>query len=456
MRKWPRLRTSCKTQHPSCNPRWVFLLAFVAMACVTTTSLTAPPLTKSTVTQDEKPLGNWPSFRGANGSGISPHTNLPTLWNGATNKGILWKVPVPLPGNNSPIIWKNRLFISGATKERREVYCFDTDSGKLLWKTNVTTRPGANAKPVKTNTGTGYASSTMATDGKRVYAIFATGDLTALDFSGNIVWTHSLGTPNNHYGHASSLAIYKHLLISQVDQGRAKDMLSKLTAFNGATGETVWQVKRKVPCSWASPIVVDHPTRPLVITAADPWVTAYSPQTGREIWRASCLDPAEIGPSPIYSDGLVFAGNEYAVFSAIRANGTGDVSDTHIQWSVDDGLPDVCSPLATEKHVLLLASHGTLTCYNKQRGGEPLWEEEFDTRFSTSPSLVGNRVYLFDDKGKTWIVQPTREKCKHIATASLGEKCVTSPAFQSGRLYIRGKVHLFCIGAKPKKVAAGH
>jgi len=117
----------------------------------------------------------------------------------------LWKVPVPLPGNNSPIIWKNRLFISGATKERREVYCFDTDSGKLLWKTNVTTRPGANAKPVKTNTGTGYASSTMATDGKRVYAIFATGDLTALDFSGNIVWTHSLGTPNNHYGHASSL-----------------------------------------------------------------------------------------------------------------------------------------------------------------------------------------------------------------------------------------------------------
>ncbi len=448
---WSRLHTTRKLLHPSCVTRWVFFLAFFAIACAATTSPAATPISKSTITPNNKTLGNWPSFRGANGSGISPHTNLPTQWDGATNKGVLWKVPCLLPGNNSPIIWQKRLFLSGATKERREVYCYDADSGTLLWQKDVTTKPLANAKPVKTNTGTGYAASTLVTDGERVFAMFATGDLTALDLSGNIVWTHSPGTPNNHYGHASSLAIYKNLVIAQVDQGRAKDKLSKLTAFNGATGEREWQVTRKVPCSWASPIVVDHPTRPLVITAADPWVIAYSPQTGDEIWRASCLDPAEIGPSPIYSDGLVFAGNEYATFSAIRANGTGDVSKTHIQWSADEGLPDVCSPLATGKFVLLLASHGTLTCYDKQKGGDPLWEEEFDTRFSSSPSLVGDRVYLFDDKGKTWVVQPTRERCKRIATASLGEKCVTSPAFQSGRLYIRGKVHLFCIGAKRAK-----
>jgi outer membrane protein assembly factor BamB len=407
----------------------------------------APPGRDLSGLAKAKELGrNWPSFRGSDGSGVSMHTDVPTKWDGASGEGILWKTPVPLPGVNSPIVWEDRVFLSGATKDRRELFCFYAASGKILWRTDVARGSSRPDKPIKTNKDIGYAAPTMATDGQRVYAMFATGDVAAVDFAGNKVWSRSLGIPKNHYGHASSLAIHDELVIVQFDQGSPKDDRSKLLALDGASGKTIWQVTRQVPASWCSPIVVERQSRPLVITCSDPWVVAYSAQSGAEIWRADCLAPAEIGPSPIYSDGMVFAANEYATLSAIRADGSGDVSDTHIVWSADVGLPDISGPLATDELILVVASYGTLTCYDKMKGGDPLWEEDFDTDFVSSPSLVGDRVYLFDKEGKAWIFEPTRKKCKRIAEADLGEGCVTSPAFQDGRIYIRGAEHLFCIG----------
>ncbi len=389
---------------------------------------------------------SWPGFRGPDGSGVSKHTDVPVAWDGASGKGIVWKTRIPLPGVNSPIVWKDRVFLSGATKDRREVFCFDAAGGKILWRKGVTGKSPDAGRPIRVNQDTSFAAPTMATDGRLVYAMFATGDLAAFDFSGNEVWNLSLGIPKNNYGHASSLATYKGWVIVQFDQGTAKDDRSKLLALDGATGRTMWQVTRRVPASWCTPIVVEHDSQPQIITCSDPWVIAYSPQSGAEIWRADCLAPAEIGPSPVYSEGMVFVANDYAALSAIRADGSGDVSDTHIEWSADMGLPDIWSPLATDKLVLLLTSYGTLTCYDKKKGGDPLWEEDFETEFISSPSQVGNHVYLFSKGGKAWIVEPTRKKCKRIAQADLGEKCATSAAFQDGRIYIRGNEHLFCIG----------
>ena len=393
---------------------------------------------------------NWPSFRGSDGSGVSAHADVPTEWDGASGMGILWKRATPLPGTNSPIVWQDRVFLSGATSDRREVYCFDAESGKILWRKEVAgdAPRAASSVKVKVSKDTSFAAPTMATDGLRVYAMFATGDLAAFDFSGKEVWTRSLGIPKNNYGHASSLATHEGRVIVQFDQGTAEDDRSKLLALDGATGKTLWQKTRRVPAGWCSPIVVERGSRPQIITCSDPWVIAYSADSGNELWRASCLDPAEVGVSPVYSAGTVFAANDYAALSAIRADGTGDVSDTHIEWSADVGLPDICSPLVTDRFVLLLTSDGRLTCYDKTKGGDPLWGEDFPAEFVSSPSLVGDRVYLFSREGKTWIVRPTREKCQRIATADLGEHCVTSPAFQDGRIYIRGKKHLFCIGTR--------
>jgi outer membrane protein assembly factor BamB len=349
-----------------------------------------------------------------------------------------------LPGNNSPVVWGKRVFLSGADKTRREAFCFDADTGKLLWRQPAPSTPQSAAKPPEVLEATGYAAPTLATDGRRVFAIFANGDLAAFDFAGKLAWAKSLGIPKNSYGHASSLVTYKNTLLVQFDQGSAKQPASKLLAFDSATGDVVWQVDRPVPNSWSTPIVVRLGDRDAVVTSGDPWVIAYAADDGSEIWRVKCLK-TDIGPSPVFAAGRVYVANDNSVLSAIRADGRGDVTATHIVWKGEDGMPDTCSPLATPEFVFLLTSAGALTCYDAAKGGA-LWTEEFEENCSSSPSLVGNRLYVIAISGKGWIVEPTREKCRRVGQLDLGEECVTSPAFQDGRIYLRGKEHLFCIG----------
>jgi outer membrane protein assembly factor BamB len=407
------------------------------------------PLTKAVVANDipsdEEIAQAWPTFRGPGGRGVSAFDNIPTEWSVAEGKEInlRWKSAVPLPGNNSPIVWKDRVFLSGADANRREVYCFDAKSGKLLWQKEVLS-PQNSAK-LERQPDAGYAAPTMATDGRRVFAIFANGDLAAFDFEGNLAWSKSLGLPDSHYGYSSSLTMFKNLLLVQHDQGFDKDPASKILAFDSAAGEIVWQTERKVPNSWASPIVIRAGNRDQVVTVADPWVIAYNPADGKELWRANCLK-GDIGPSPTFAANTIFTANDGAKLSAIPADGEGDITKK-ILWQGEDGMPDTCSVLASEQYVLLWDSSATLNCYDAEKGNM-LWDESFDDPGYSSPSFVGKRVYLFATKGKSLVVEPTKEKCERIAENDLGEECVTSPAFQNGCFYIRGKDHLFCIGEK--------
>lgn len=410
---------------------------------------TAPALPKLPELPSEEDFQtNWPSFRGPQGAGVWAGQNIPSEWDGESGEGVLWKTAIPLPGVNSPILWKDRVFLSGASEESRQVYCVDVADGNVLWNTAIEFEPFANHPEFKTTEDVGYAAPTMATDGRFVFAMFADGQLVALDFSGNEVWKRSLGVPQrNNYGHASSLATHQGAVIVQYDQGASDDQLAKLISIDGASGETHWEIIRETSASWSSPIVIRHDDSYQIITCCDPWVIAYAPSDGKEIWRAKCLDRVEVGPSPIYSDGVVYAGNDMAVYAAIRADGTGDVTETHILWEADYGLSDTCSPVATEQYVLTLASYGTLFCFDKKEGGEPLWEEDFAADFVTSLSLVGGQVFLISKEGTAWIVKPTQDGCERIAEMQLGEECVTCPAFQDGRMIIRGREHLFCIGS---------
>ncbi len=386
----------------------------------------------------------WPSFRGPGGSGISTHANVPADWDGQSGKGILWKSKVPLRGHNSPVVWGNRIFLSGGDPNGLQVYCFDAASGSLLWTGDVArVAPKQGEEPFAPMEDTGFCASTVATNGRHVCAIFATGDVGCFDFNGRKVWEKSMGIPDSSYSYASSLAMYRNLLLIQYDQGGIEDGLSALIALDTFSGNVVWQTKRPVGNSWSSPIVATVGDQAEVITCADPWVIAYEPAKGTELWRAKCV-AGDIAPSPIYSNGLVFAIEPYSKMVAIRTGGQGDVTKTHIAWTMEDGGPDICSPLSNGQVVYLLATEGLLSCY-KVSDGTKLWEHDFLEYFRASPSLVGDKVYLLSEKGVMFIIQAGLE-FKQLARCVLGEECYASPAFADGRIFIRGLHNLYCIG----------
>jgi outer membrane protein assembly factor BamB len=387
---------------------------------------------------------NWASFRGPNGAGISAYTNVPSHWDGKTGEGILWKTEVPLPGNNSPIVWGDRVFFSGADPNNRQVFCFDTSTGTLLWKGDVLGMTKSDEEPLEMMEETGYAAPTVATDGRHVCAIFPTGDVACFDFKGKKVWEKNLGRPDSSYGYAASLAMYKNLLIIQYDQGGVEDNISELIAVDCFSGRTAWQTKRPVGNSWSSPIVASVGEELQIITCADPWVIAYNPSDGSEIWRVNCL-AGDIASSPIYANGLVFVIEPYSKMVAIKADGKGDVTETHIAWVSEEGGPDICSPVSNGKYIFLLATEGLLECYSVS-DGKRLWEKDLQEYFLASPSLVGNKLYLLSEKG-IMIIAEFDPEYKELTRCELGEKCHASPAFADGRIYIRGIKNLYCIGS---------
>lgn len=387
----------------------------------------------------------WPIFRGPSGDGIARTDTAPREWDGAAGKNVIWKVPVPpLPGDNSPLVWGKRIFFSGATKEKREVYAFDTETGKLLWQREVKDPATANAPPPKPMDETGFAPNTMATDGRRVYAIFVNMDLAAFTVEGQPVWVKNLGRADNSYGHASSLTMWRNLLIVQFDQ-KGNDK-SALIAFDGATGKQVWRTARPVSDSWSTPLVIRGIPQEEIVCSGKPWVMGYSPADGKERWRAKLLD-ADVAPTPCYSNGLVYATNAHATLAAIRLGGSGDVTKTHVAWNADEGLPDCVSPLCDGERIYVFSDSAMLTCYDA-KDGKRLYEQEFKEPLNASPVLVGKTLYCLDTKGMMHFVEagPTY---KGVGTSPLGEDAHASPAVFRDRIYLRGRTHLFAIGAKP-------
>ena len=377
---------------------------------------------------------NYPFFRGPQGNGVAFQKNTPTDWNGAAGKNVVWKVKVPKSGFSSPIIWGNQLFVTGADAQARMVYCYDKNTGKLLWEAAADNIQGSPSGMPKVTADTGLAAPTMATDGRAVFAIFATGDVLALDMAGKRIWARNLGVPDNHYGHGSSLIIYKNKLLIQYDTNRA----GKLLALDTQTGNTVWETARNSKISWSSPILVNTGSRTEVILTTNPNVNGYDPETGKELWNIACLS-GEVGPSAGYADGMVFACNEYAKLVGIKIGGTPE-----IVWEADEFLPEVSSPLAVNGMLYIATTYGAFACYDAKTG-EKLWSQEFGDAIYSSPVFADGKVYVTDMTGKTHIIKSTRDY-QPVATPELGEKAVCSPVFQDGKVYLRGMNNLYCVG----------
>ena len=392
----------------------------------------------------EEFTAHWPQFRGPFGSGVAGEGDYPETWDGATNTNIKWKTPIPLPGHNSIVAWGDRVFCTGANETKRQVYCLDADTGRTMWQRNVTDLPGSPFEPPQVWEETGYAAPTAATDGRRVYAIFANGDLVAYDFEGQRIWDLALGNPDNAYGHSTSLAVHRDLLLVQFDQGYPDEPGSSVMAFDTATGKLQWETPRETAGSWISPIVVQAADRWQFVTVARPHVIAYDPATGEEWWRCGGI-AGDAAPSPILGDDLVIAISPMDRVFAVRADGSGDVTDTHVAWETTDMVPDIVSPLSDGERAYWVTTDGTITC-GSLADGATLWQEEPDMSFRSSPSLVNGEVHLTSVKGVTVIFEPG-DPYRELRRNELGEAVMSSPAFHRDRIYLRAEKNVYCIGA---------
>lgn len=378
----------------------------------------------------------WPTFRGCGGTGISKHRNVPVDWDGETGRNITWKVTPPKAGFSSPVVYADKLFVTGADTETRELYCYDTGTGALLWTAVADGIVGTPEKLPEVSEDTGYAASTAATDGLRVYAIFATGDLMAVDMTGKRTWALNLGLPDNPYGHASSLQVHRGRVLLQYDHFGS----ARVIAFDGATGKEAWSRERHVSASWASPILVNTGKRLEMICNAEPKVMAYDADTGALLWECACMG-GEVGPSPAFDAGLAFATTDYAVLAGIRTGGSD--GDGTVAWRIEEELPDVASPVAADGRIYVATSAGVISCYESATG-TLLWRHEFPNGFYASPLVAEERLYALDMNGVMRIVAAEKE-FREIAGPGLGEGAVCTPAVQNGKLYIRGMKHLYGI-----------
>jgi len=387
---------------------------------------------------------NWASFRGPGGAATSAYANIPADWDAPTGKGILWRAPLPLEGKSSPVLWDKRLFLTAADKTQRLVMGFDADTGKELWRCAVRV-PGPPSPVPDVPRDTGYAPCTPVTDGKHVVAMFPNGDLAGVDDQGKQLWARNLGKPDNGYGHGSSLAMWQDRTLVLFDQGALEDGKSRLLAFSSRSGKLLWARPRPVGASWASPVVVNAAGKDQVLTSADPWVIAYAPADGTELWRVKCMT-GDVASSPILAAGTVFVVHESADLVAIRPDGAGDVTRTHVAWKGEEGLPDITSPVSNGKQLWLLTTNGDLTCYDVKTG-KMLYLKELDEAFNSSPSIVGDQLWLMSLKGTTMMIAAGPEY-RLLNTCKLGERIFASAVFADGRLYLRGHKNLYCIGAK--------
>ena len=431
------------------SSRWHISLTDPAAAALPAAPASDAPIDPAWFPSAEDVANNWPYFRGPNGSGSSSLPKLPDSWDGPTGKNILWQSEIGLPGENSPVIWGNRVYLTGATAKRREIYCFDATTGTPLWKEPVNLPQSDKEEPPEVDEGTGFAASTAATDGRRVFAIFANGDVAGFSAAGKRLWARSLGVPQNNYGHATSLTLWHNRVIVVFDQGSPKDGKSKIMALDASTGEPVWSTPRPVANSWVSPILIKHAGREQIITSADPLVIAYDPASGKELWQAKCMR-GDVAASPAYANDLVYVGCDQTCIAAIKPDGNGDVTESKMAWQQEDtGLPDLCSLLCDGPRVYSLYM-GKFHAFDALTG-KHLWQFDTKATIQASPSMFNGRIHLLTNKGVMISGEAGTADFKETGRSALGEGTGASPAFAPGRIYLRGKKHLFCIGTKDGK-----
>ena len=383
----------------------------------------------------------WSQFRGHYGNGIIKSTSAPINWSENTN--IDWKTPIHDRGWSSPVIWNDQIWMTTATKDGNKMYaiCVNKLSGKIEHDIHVF---DVKSPQAITNENT-YASPTPVVEEGRVYVHFGTyGTACISTKDGQILWKrrdlncdHEIGA-----GPASSPFIYNNFLIFNVD-GRD---VQYVIALNKETGETAWKTNRSVDFSgvqvnqrkaYGTPFIIPRGNTNQMVSIGAKGVYSYDPENGKELWKAEHRGWS-IAPRPVYGEGLVFTmiDRDRPEMWAINPNGSGDITETHIEWKETKRMPPRASPIIIKGLLFVVDRNGYISCI-EAKTGKSIWQKRMKGRFSASPILANNLIYFFNEDTVCTIIKPTRE-LEIVAENKLSDdKLMATPAFDENSIYIR-------------------
>jgi outer membrane protein assembly factor BamB len=416
---------------------------------------------------------DWPHWRGPDASGVSDETGLPVSWSGTENVG--WIADLRGVGVSAPIVSGDRVFVTSqaggsvrapgnhprlvqgrdaaaegetaiAAADGPTVFLVEAFSrldGRRLWEYRLEARGPLAPVHDKHN----LASPSPVTDGRLVYAWFGTGQIIALDLTGQLVWQRHLGEEigpfDIQWGHGSSPMLYGDLLMLLCDHGSA----SYLLAVDKETGEARWKTNRTPgTTSYSTPLAIEPSTGPELIINSSEGIEAYDPRTGASLWHIRETNRFPI-PSPFYQDGVLYASRGYrsGPYMAIRPGGRGDVSSSHVLWRVDTGAPYISSLVHYQGLLYMANDVGVITAVDAGTG-ERVWQQRLDGVYSASPVAADGKVYFVSEDGHTLVLRAGRTP-ELLARNDIGERSVASPAIAGGRIFIRTDDKIFAIGA---------
>jgi outer membrane protein assembly factor BamB len=380
---------------------------------------------------------DWPQFRGPSGQGHSDERGLPVEW--SESKNVAWKARVPGLGWSSPVVNGNLVWLTTATGDRDvslRALAYDAASGKEL--VNVEVFRVRNPRDI--NPKNSWASPTPVLDGDLVFVHFGADGTAALTTEGKIVWTAKFPYQSQH-GAGGSPIVYGDLLILSGDGPDA----AFVVALEKRTGKVKWKTNRRYPHdqAYTTPLVIRVGDRDQVVSIGAFRVGAYDPATGKEIWRASYADGFSNVPRPVFGHGLVYVATGFQEPSliAIRPDGTGDVTKTHVVWQLRRGAPLTPSPILVGDDLYVVNDLGIVSCVDA-KSGNVIWQQRLSGSFSASPLFADGRLYFSSENGTTTVLAPGRE-FRRLAINALDGAILASIAVSDGAFYIRTDTGLY-------------
>ena len=382
---------------------------------------------------------DWPEFRGPTGQGHSTERGLPLEWSETRN--VVWKVPVPGRGWSSPVVANGRLWLTTATDEgggSLRLLSYDVATGRAVTDTEVFKVRGSRSPNVKNS----RASPTPIVDGDRVYVHFGADGTAAVTTDGKVAWKVVLAYQSQH-GNGGSPALYDDLLIVNCDGGDE----AFVVALDKATGRVRWRTPRRQPYdqSYTTPLVIKVAGADQLISIGAYRAAAYEPRTGHEIWRVSYGSGFSNVPRPVFGHGLVYiaTGFQQPTLLAVRVGGTGDVTRSHVAWTMTRQAPYTPSPLLVGDELYVVSDIGILSCLDATTGAVH-WLERLGGNYSASPIFADGRVYFLSEEGTATVLVPGRE-FRVLARNTLDGSTLASIAVSNGSLFIRSDTHLYRI-----------